>query len=197
MQQLNPVVSSVPGQGNKLVSLLRTGFIVDSETSKELYNFSRVDPRPFARFLTNMDDAGRIGNSWDFDARAVGLRVIKVGTTAPTADEIHDLKKYIASLEIFIKVGSDRKPAAEISGLQFIDPQEFSISAGTAPTQTAMVNPTSQKGEINLPVPVLIQRGWEMFAECKSNLSTVPATLRAQNEEWALQLFLVGFKQTY
>lgn len=189
MQQITPVTSSVPGSGNKLVSFLKTGFIVSAETMNEVFNFSRVDARAFAKFITNMDDAGRVGNSWDFEARALGLRMVKLGTTAPTAAELHDMKKYLSSLEISVKVGSDKKPAAEISGMQFADPQEFSSAA--------VVNPSSQKGEINLPVPVLIQRGWEIYGEVKTTLPSVPTSLRAASEEWAVEIFLVGFKQTY
>ena len=197
MQQIIPLQSSVPGSGNKLVSFLKTGFIIDTETSKEIFNFSRVDARANAKFLTNMDDAGRVGNSWDFEARAIGARIVKIGTTAPTADEVHAMKKYLASLEISVKVGSDKKPAAELSGLQFIDPQEFSVAAGTGATLSSTVNPSSQKGEINLPVPVLIQRGWEIYGEVKTTLASVPAALRTASEEYAVEIFLVGFKQTY
>jgi len=196
-QIINPVQSSVPGAGNKLVSFLKTGFTVSGDTMNEVFNFSRVDSRTNAKFLTNMDDAGRVGNSWDFEARAIGLRIIKLGSTAPTADEIHAMKKYLASLEISVKVGSDKKPAAELSGLQFIDPQEFSVSAGSGATLSSTVNPSSQKGEINLPVPVLIQRGWEIYGEVKTTLSSVPQDLRNSGEEYAVEIFLVGFKQTY
>ena len=197
MQQITPVQSSVPGSGNKLVSFLKTGFIVSTDTINEVFNFSRVDARANAKFLTNMDDAGRVGNSWDFEARAIGLRVIKLGNTAPTADEVHAMEKYLASLEIAVKVGSDKKPAAELSGLQFLDPQEFSIAAGTGATLSSTVNPSSQKGEINLPVPVLIQRGWEIYGEVKTTLASVPQALRNSGEEYAVEIFLVGFKQTY
>lgn len=197
MQQITPVQSSVPGSGNKLVSFLKTGYTVSGDTMNEVFNFSRVDARANAKFLTNMDDAGRVGNSWDFEARAIGLRVIKLGNTAPTADEVHAMKKYLASLEIAVKVGSDKKPAAELSGLQFLDPQEFSVAAGTGATASATVNPSSQKGEINLPVPVLIQRGWEIYGEVKTTLASVPAALRTASEEYAVEIFLVGFKQTY
>jgi len=197
MQQINPVQSSAPGTGNKLVSFLKTGYIVSTEMMNELFNFSRVDGRANAKFLTNMDDAGRVGNSWDFEARAIGVRIVKIGATAPTADEVHAMKKYLASLEIAVKVGSDKKPAAELSGLQFIDPQEFSVSAGTGATLSSTVNPSSQKGEINLPVPVLIQRGWEIYGEVKTTLASVPAALRNASEEYAVEIFLVGFKQTY
>lgn len=197
MQQITPVQSSAPGTGNKLVSFLKTGFIVSTEMMNEVFNFSRVDGRANAKFLTNMDDAGRVGNSWDFEARAIGLRIIKIGATAPTVDEVHAMKKYLASLEISIKVGSDKKPAAELSGMQFIDPQEFSVAAGTGATLSSTVNPSSQKGEINLPVPVLIQRGWEIYGEVKTTLASVPAALRNTSEEYAVEIFLVGFKQTY
>ncbi len=197
MQQITPVQSSVPGSGNKLVSFLKTGFVVSTDMINEVFNFSRVDGRANAKFLTNMDDAGRVGNSWDFEARAIGVRIVKIGATAPTADEVHAIKKYLASLEIAVKVGSDKKPAAELSGLQFLDPQEFSVAAGTGATASATVNPSSQKGEINLPVPVLIQRGWEIYGEVKTTLATVPAALRTASEEYAVEIFLVGFKQTY
>ena len=197
MQQITPVQSSVPGSGNKLVSFLKTGFTVSSDTINEVFNFSRVDARANAKFLTNMDDAGRVGNSWDFEARAIGVRIVKIGATAPTADEVHAMKKYLASLEIAVKVGSDKKPAAELSGLQFLDPQEFSVAAGTGATLSSTVNPSSQKGEINLPVPVLIQRGWEIYGEVKTTLASVPDALRTASEEYAVEIFLVGFKQTY
>lgn len=197
MQQITPVQSSVPGSGNKLVSFLKTGYIVSTDTTNEVFNFSRVDGRANAKFLTNMDDAGRVGNSWDFEARAIGLRIVKIGATAPTADEVHAMKKYLASLEISVRVGSDKKPAAELSGLQFIDPQEFSVAAGTGATASATVNPSSQKGEINLPVPVLIQRGWEIYGEVKTTLASVPAALCTASEEYAVEIFMVGFKQTY
>jgi len=194
---LRPVQSSVPGQGNKLVSIIKTGWIVSAEKQIQLFRFNSSDPRAYAEFLTNMADVGRVGNSWDFEARAIGLRVIKLGNTAPTADEVHAMKKYLASLEIAVKVGSDKKPAAELSGLQFIDPQEFSVSAGSGATLSSTVNPSSQKGEINLPVPVLIQRGWEIYGEVKTTLASVPQALRNSGEEYAVEIFLVGFKQTY
>jgi len=190
-QTLTPVVSGVPGSGNKLVSFLKSGYLVTSEMAQEIFTFSKVDPRSHAKFLTNMDDQGKIGNSWDLEARAVGLRLVKVGATAPTTAEIHAAKKYLSSLEIKIKVGSDDKPQAELSGLQFTDSQEFAV--GTS----GPVNPTSQKGEINLPVPVLIQRGWEIKAEVRCTLPAVPAALLTAGEEWAVEMFLVGFKQTY
>jgi hypothetical protein len=197
IQQINPVISGVPGSGNKLVSFLKTGFVVDADLNKEIFNFSRVDSRAHAKFLTNLDDAGRIGNSLDFEARTIGVRLIKIGATAPTVQELHDMKKYLASLEIKVKVGSDDKPAGDFTGLQFTDPQEFSAIGGSGDTLSGVVNPSSQKGEVNLPVPVLIQRGWEIKGEVKSTLSAVPSTLRAASEEWVVEIFLVGFKQTY
>lgn len=191
IQTLNPVVSGVPGSGNKLVSFLKSGFILTAEKQQSIFDFTKGDPRAYAAFLTNMDDQGKLGNSWDFVAHAAGARLVKVGATAPTTAEIHAAKKFLSSLEFKVKVGSDDKPQAELSGLQFTDTQEFAV--GTS----GPVNPTSQKSEIGLPVPVLIQRGWEIKTDVKCTLPTVPTALLTAGEEWALEFFLVGFKQTY
>jgi len=60
MQQINPVQSSAPGTGNKLVSFLKTGYIVSTEMMNELFNFSRVDGRVFCHKSISLAKSGEI-----------------------------------------------------------------------------------------------------------------------------------------
>ncbi len=192
-EQITPQQSSVPGVGNKLVSYFKSGYIVSTTKKVEIFNFKKNDASPaHARFLTNLSEAGKISNSIDFEGVAVGLRCTKIGATAPTAAEIHDLKKYLASLEVVITIGGDKKPAVKLSGLQFTSPEEFVSTTGTIASGN-----TAIKGEIALPVPVRISRGWDIQAEVEATLTTIPATLVVALEEWAVQVILIGFEQTF
>lgn len=194
---LRPVQSSVPGQGNKLVSLIKTGWIVSAEKQIQLFRFNSSDAREYAEFLTNMADVGRVGNSWDFEGRAFFIRAIKLAGNVPTAAELQALKAYLSSLETLITTGQEQRPAVKISGVQYTDPQEFAVLAGADATASAAVSPTSQKGEVGLPVPINIAKGWEIGGYTRCTLPAVPASLYATDQKWAIVLGFVGYEQTY
>ena len=194
---LRPVQSSIPGQGNKLVSIIKTGWIVSAEKQIQLFRFNSSDPRDYAEFLTNMADVGRVGNSWDFEGRAFFIRALKVAGAAPTAAELQDMKAYLASLETLITTGQEQRPAVKVSGVQYTDPQEFAVSSGSGATASTAVSPTSQKGEVGLPVPINIAKGWEIGGYCRCTLPNVPTSLYATGQKWAIVLGFVGYEQTY
>lgn len=194
---LRPIQSSIPGQGNKLVSIIKTGWIVSAEKQIQLFRFNSSDPRAYAEFLTNMADVGRVGNSWDFEGRAFFIRALKVAGAAPTAAELQDMKAYLASLETLITTGQEQRPAVKVSGMQYTDPQEFAALSGTGATASTAVSPTSQKGEVGLPVPINIEKGWEIGGYSRCTLPTVPTSLYATDQKWAIVLGFVGYEQTY
>lgn len=194
---LRPVQSSVPGQGNKLVSVIKTGWIITAANQTQLFRFNSSDAREYAEFMTNMADVGRVGNSWDFEGRAFFIRAVKVAGAVPTAAELQALKAYLTSLETVITTGQEQRPAVKISGVQYTDPQEFAFLAGTDATASAGVSPTSQKGEVGLPVPINIQKGWEIGGVSRCTLPAVPAALYAPDQKWAIVLGFVGYEQTY
>ena len=194
---LRPVQSSIPGQGNKLVSIIKTGWIVSAEKQIQLFRFNSSDPRAYAEFLTNMADVGRVGNSWDFEGRAFFIRALKVAGDAPTAAELQDMKAYLASLETLITTGQEQRPAVKVSGVQYTDPQEFAVLSGTGATASTSVSPTSQKGEVGLPVPINIAKGWEIGGYTRCTLPAVPTSLYATDQKWAIVLGFVGYEQTY
>ena len=194
---LRPVQSSIPGQGNKLVSIIKTGWIVSAEKQIQLFRFNSSDPRDYAEFLTNMADVGRVGNSWDFEGRAFFIRALKVAGAAPTAAELQDMKAYLASLETLITTGQEQRPAVKVSGVQYTDPQEFAVLSGSGATASTAVSPTSQKGEVGLPVPINIAKGWEMGGYSRCTLPNVPTSLYATGQKWAIVLGFVGYEQTY
>lgn len=194
---LRPVQSSMPGQGNKLVSIIKTGWIISAEKQIPLFRFNSSDPREYAEFLTNMADVGRVGNSWDFEGRAFFLRAVKVAGSVPTAAELQSLKAYLSSLETLITTGQEQRPAVKISGVQYTDPQEFAALSGSDATASAAVSPTSQKGEVGLPVPINIAKGWEIGGNSRCTLPAVPAALYAEGQKWSIVLGFVGYEQTY
>lgn len=194
---LRPVQSSMPGQGNKLVSIIKTGWIVSAEKQIQLFRFNSSDAREYAEFLTNMADVGRVGNSWDFEGRAFFIRALKLSGDAPTAAELQSMKAYLASLETLITTGQEQRPAVKVSGVQYTDPQEFAALSGTGATASTAVSPTSQKGEVGLPVPINIAKGWEIGGYSRCTLPAVPAALYATNQKWAIVLGFVGYEQTY
>ena len=194
-QQPAAVQTFGPG-GMSYISNLYSGFILTAERSQTLFQFAQNSPLPFAATLTNLREAGRIGSTMNMTALQLCWRMAKLGDTAPTNQEIHDVKRYLASLNIQISVGSDETRIGEFSGVHLSSVQEFAAETVLANGNTSVGSASNQQAWVNLPQPIPFQSNVEISAKVNCNLPAVPASLVVAGSSWAFWLVFAGVKQT-
>lgn len=146
--------------------------------------------------LTNMREAARIGSTMNFTAMQMGLRAVKLGDTPPTNQEIHDIKRFMASQNVEITVGSNTTRVAEFTGAHLLNVMEFSSATTLADTYGGQSSPVNQMAWINLPEPIGMETNVEIGGQMKCNLTAVPASLQANGANWAILVVFAGIKQT-
>jgi hypothetical protein len=195
---MNPamVASFGPG-GQSYIANLFSGFIIDGTKQKALFQFAQNDNAvPFASVLTNLREAGRIGSTMNFTALQVGWRCIKLGDTMPTQQEIHDLKRYLASGKIELTIGSNETRIAEFSGAHLMNIEEFASETVLTNAFGGTSNPVNTSSWVNLIQPIPLQNNVELGGKFTCNLTAVPPALITASQNWAVLVMFAGIKQT-
>lgn len=189
-----PVKSFGPG-GQRFISNLFSGFVIDVEKTHSLFTFAQ-NSSPLAPLLTNMREAGRIGSTMNFTAMQMCVRAFKIGDTVPTSQEIHDLKRYIGSLNLEIYLGSNTTRCAEFTGAHLLNVMDFASQTTLADTFGAVASPVNTGSWMNLPEMIGMQESVELSGQAKCNLAAVPASLYAVASSWVVLVIFGGIKQT-
>lgn len=189
-----PVVKSFGKGGQSYIANLYAGFVISAEQINELFSFTQNDTSVnFARVLTNLVEARKIGSTMSFTAGQMTIRAFKLGNTVATAQELHDLKKLLASSRVEVNVGSNETKIAEFTGAHFMNIQDTVAAAGAG----ALVSEGTQNasGWCALPLPIALQPAVNIGGSVRFGIP-VPASLRAADEEWAFLVVLAGEKNT-
>ena len=198
----NPVETFAPGgKGQRYIADFWTGFCLDSTLSHDLFSFAENDTVvPFAQLLTNLKMPGRVGSTMTFVAEQLGLRLVKIGETLPTVQEVHDLMRYLASLKIYVTVADNQTRIAEFTGSHLMNAitaaaTHAAASAEVAESSVALA-PFNATAWINLPEKIGFQSDLTIGGTVKCNLAAVPASLIAVANSYAFIFVLAGRKQT-
>lgn len=185
-----------PG-GQSYIANLFSGFILSSDRQYPLFQFAQNDNAvPFASVLTNLREAGRIGSTMNFTALQIGWRVVKLGDTMPTQQEIHDIKRFLFACNIQVTVGSNETRIAEFTGAHLLNVEEFASSTVLADAHGGQSSPVSTSPWVNLIQPIPLQNNVEIGGKVVCNLPAVPPALITANQNWAVQILMAGIKQT-
>jgi len=189
-----PNVSSVGPGGSVFIANLFGGFVLKTgQKANPLFSFSQNDGTvKFARVLTNLIEAAKIGSTMSFVAQQIGVRAVKLGNSPATAQEVHDIKRLLASARVVVEYGSLRTIAGEFTGLHFQNTEEYAATA-TAGAEIAAGGPVNSSGWCNLPVPIPFEKSINIGGTVEFGMD-IPSSLTATNEEWAFVVVLAGQK---
>lgn len=189
-------VRSFGAGGQAYIANIFSGFKVTAERINPLFSIAENSGGD-SSFLTNLQEANRLGSTENFAALQLGIRAVKYGDTAPTIQEIHDMKKLIASAKVSITIGSNKTQVGEFSGFHFLNTVEAvsSDNHATAIAVSSCGSVNTNGGWVNLPTPICLEPSVNIGGEVRF-ARNVPASLIVASEEWAFVVILAGKRQT-
>ena len=152
------------------------GVNVAANTEYELFTFRRDDSGVTnAKFLTNLEQAGRLGSTEEFLVTPVGFRVVKFsGSAALTSAEEAAMKNLLASAYVELGLGADAQKIGQFSGLHLMAPIDGAASDVSTVTASHEVGGVDASNFIRLRMPIPMQRNVEVRGKLK--LAQAPAT---------------------
>ena len=191
------IVSFGPG-GQGYIYDMETGFMVTSERTNPIFDFSSTDKSVAnAEFLTNLTEAKKIGSTMAVDVVQLGFRVSKIDGSECSPAEVAAMKALLASARVKLTYGSNDTVVGEFAGQHIMAPVDnlCSDTTATAMSQAGGINCTSW---INLPVSIPMQPNVNIGGTVRFTLP-VPAALLPANpgdpELFAFKVILAGYKQ--
>lgn len=184
------------GAGGQIYSAeIYGGVNIDASTEKELFTFRRDDSSVAnAKFLTNLEQAGRLGSTEEFLVTHVGLRVVKFsGAAALTSAEEAAMKNYLSSAYIELGLGADAQKIGQFSGMHVMAPVDGAASDVSTVTASHEVGGCVASNFIRLRVPIPMQRNVEVRGKLK--LAKAPETaLTSTANTFGFVVILYGVK---
>ena len=184
------------GPGGQIYSAeIYGGFNVSANTENEVFTFRRDDSSvPNAKFLTNLEQAGRLGSTEEFLVTHVGLRVVKFsGAAALTSAEEAAMKNLLASAYVVIGLGADAQKIGQFSGLHVMAPVDGAASDVSTVTASHEVGGAAANAFIRLRMPIPMQRNVEVRGKVK--LAKAPETvLTSTANTFGFVVILYGVK---
>lgn len=191
------IVSFGPG-GQGYIYDMETGFMVTSERTNPIFDFSSTDKSVAnAEFLTNLTEAKKIGSTMAVDVVQLGFRVSKINGSECSPAEVAAMKALLASARVKLTYGSNDTVVGEFAGQHIMAPVDnlCSDTTATAMSQAGGINCSSW---INLPVSIPMQPNVNIGGTVRFTLP-VPAALLPANpgdpELFAFKVILAGYKQ--
>lgn len=184
------------GAGGQIYSAeIYGGVNIDASTEKELFTFRRDDSSVSnAKFLTNLEQAGRLGSTEEFLVTHVGFRVVKYsGAAALTSVEESAMKNYLAAAYIELGLGADSQKIGQFSGMHVMAPVDGAASDVSTVTASHEVGGCVASNFIRLRVPIPMQRNVEVRGKLK--LAKAPETaLTSTANTFGFVVILYGVK---
>lgn len=184
------------GPGGQIYSAeIYGGFNVSANTENEVFTFRRDDSSVVnAKFLTNLEQAGRLGSTEEFLVTHVGLRVVKFsGAAALTSAEEAAMKNLLASAYVELGLGADAQKIGQFSGLHVMAPVDSAASDGSTVTASHEVGGAAPNAFIRLRMPIPMQRNVEVRGKVK--LAKAPETvLTSTANTFGFIVILYGIK---
>lgn len=153
------------------------GVNVDSTLEKSIFKFGRDDGSvPNAKFLTNLEQAGRLASTEEFLVTHIGFRVVKFnGSAALTSAEESAMKNLLASAYVEIGLGADAQKIAQFSGMHVMAPVDGAASDVSTVTASHEVGGCVASNFIRLRMPIPMQSNVELRG--KLHLAKAPETV--------------------
>lgn len=184
------------GPGGQIYSAeIFGGVNVAANTEYELFTFRRDDSSVTnAKFLTNLEQAGRLGSTEEFLVTHVGLRVVKFsGAAALTSAEEAAMKNLLASAYVELGLGADSQKIGQFSGLHLMAPVDGAASDVSTVTTSHEVGGVDAGNFIRLRMPIPMQRNVEVRGKLK--LAKAPETvLTSTDNTFGFIVILYGVK---
>lgn len=184
------------GPGGQIYSAeIYGGVNVSANTEANIFTFRRDDGSvPNAKFLTNLEQAGRLGSNEEFLVTHVGFRVVKFsGAAALTSAEEAAMKNLLASAYIEIGLGADNQKIGQFSGLHVMAPVDGAASDVSTVTASHTIGGAVASNFIRLRMPIPMQRNVEVRG--KLHLAQAPATaLTSTANTFGFIVILYGVK---
>lgn len=184
------------GPGGQIYSAeIYGGFNVSANTENEVFTFRRDDSSVVnAKFLTNLEQAGRLGSTEEFLVTHVGLRVVKFsGAAALTSAEEAAMKNLLASAYVELGLGADAQKIGQFSGLHVMAPVDGAASDVSTVTASHEVGGAAANAFIRLRMPIPMQRNVEVRGKVK--LAKAPETvLTSTANTFGFVVILYGVK---
>ena len=190
------IVSFGPG-GQGYIYDMETGFMVSSERTNPIFDFSSTDKSVAnAEFLTNLVEARKIGSTMAVDAVQLGFRVSKIDGTACSPDEVAAMKALSASARVKLTYGSNDTVIGEFAGQHIMAPVD-NLCADTTATAMSQAGGMNCASWINLPVSIPMQPNVNIGGTVRFTLPVPAALLPGEDEEpkFAFKVILAGYKQ--
>jgi len=196
-EQAQPVKMFGPG-GQIYGASLFGGFLLEAaKTEIEFFNISESSG-PWAKVLTNLREAGKIGSSMTFNAVQYAPRIFKLDGSTMTAAEAAACALFMAGSRVELYIGSNNTKVAEYDLAHFLSPIS-GVVEGAAGLANSL--PVNQNTWISLPAA--INQGLEPNGQIQGKVycnlpGGIPAALGFVNEEplFAFKWELTGVKQT-
>lgn len=190
------IVSFGPG-GQGYIYDMETGFMVSSERTNPIFDFSSTDKSVAnAEFLTNLVEARKIGSTMAVDAVQLGFRVSKIDGTACSPAEVAAMKALLASARVKLTYGSNDTVVGEFAGQHIMAPVDNLCADNTA-TSMSQAGGMNCASWINLPVSIPMQPNVNIGGSVRFTLPVPSALLPGDGEQpkFAFKVILAGYKQ--
>jgi len=138
-----------PGGQVYAANLLGGAKLVAGQTRYPIFDISESSPDIWARVLTNLKEAGKIGNSMSFTAIQYAPRFFKANVTPITAAELQALQLFIAGSRFEMYVGSNQTKVGEFALSHFLNIATATGANGAADPNAASL-PINQNAWISL-----------------------------------------------
>jgi len=186
-----------PG-GQRYAANLTGGCILITGTKDQsFFDIAESSPAIWAKALTNLKEAGKIGNSMTFQALQYGIRFIKFDGTVATAAELAALNAYLGASRVELYVGSNQTKVFELDLAHLLN-----VVNGASADATSVLDPVNMAAWINLPGELIqgLAPNTEISGRLLCNIPTgTPAsisTIDPAAPKWAFKFVMAGIKQT-
>ena len=191
-----PVRTFGPG-GQIYAANLVGGFkLVSGQKTYDFFDIAESSPDIWSKVLTNLKEAGKIGNSMTFISKQYALRFAKVDGTIASAAEVAALIDFLIGSRVELYVGSNQTKVSELDLSHFLNLVNISTDAAS------VALPINQSAWVSLQG--VLQQGLEQNTEISGkvfcNLPTgTPAALGmvdAVNPKFICKFIVADEKQT-
>ena len=190
------IVSFGPG-GQGYIYDMETGFMVTSERTNPIFDFSATDKSVAnAEFLTNLVEARKIGSTMAVKVVQLGFRVNKIDGSECSPAEVAAMKALLASARVKLTYGSNDTVIGEFAGQHIMAPVD-NLCADTTATSMSQAGGVNCASWINLPVAIPMEPNINIGGTVRFTLP-VPAALLPANPGdapvFAFKVILAGLK---
>lgn len=191
-------VSTFGPGGQVYAASLVGGFkLIAGSKAYTFFDIAESNPDPWSKVLTNLKEAGKIGNSMNYIGKQYALRISKVDGTVVTAAEQAALIEFMMGSRVELYVGSNQTKVSEIDCSHFLN-----VVNTSSTDATSVCLPVNQAAWMALPGQMQqgLQRNTEISGSFFCNLPAgTPAALGMAdtvNPKFIMKFVIAGEKQT-